>query len=123
MCSARRGGQRKDGMATSVLIVGGGVIGCALAHYLTKRGAGVTLLERRRVGQEASWATAGIITAPLAPGVSIARARLELASAERYRALVEELREETGISVEYNPTGELLVALNDADAEALHETI
>jgi glycine oxidase len=110
-------------MATSVLIVGGGVIGCALAHYLTKGGAAVTLLERRRIGQEASWATAGIITAPLAPNVSIARARLELASAERYRALIEELREATGISVEYNPTGELLVALTDAEAEALHEAI
>jgi glycine oxidase len=110
-------------MATSVLIVGGGVIGCALAHYLTKSGAHVTLLERRRIGQEASWATAGIITAPLAPTIPIARARLELASAERYHTLVEELREATGISVEYNPTGELLVALTDAEAEALHEAI
>jgi glycine oxidase len=110
-------------MATSVLIVGGGVIGCALAHYLTKRGARVTLLERRLIGQEASWATAGIITAPLAPNVSMARARLELASAERYRALIDELREATGIGVEYNPTGELLVALTDAEAEALHEAI
>lgn len=110
-------------MATSVIIVGGGVIGCALAHFLTKSGATVTLLERRRIGQEASWATAGIITAPLAPNVSIARARLEVASAERYRPLVEELRDLTGISVEYNPTGELLVALTDDEAEALHEAI
>ena len=86
-------------MATSVIIVGGGVIGCALAHYLTRSGAQVTLLERRRIGQEASWATAGIISAPLAPNVSIARARLEVASAERYRPLVEELRDITGISV------------------------
>ena len=110
-------------MAKTVLIVGGGVIGCALAHYLTKGGARVTLIERQRLAQEASWATAGIISAPLAPTIPIARARLELRSAELFRGLVEELREDTGIGVEYNPTGEFLVALTDAEAEALHEAI
>ena len=30
----------------SVLIVGGGIIGCATAHELAKRGCSVTLLER-----------------------------------------------------------------------------
>lgn len=110
-------------MTKTIVIVGGGVIGCALAHYLTRAGALVTLIERQRLAQEASWATAGIISAPLAPTIAIDRARLELRSAELFRGLVEELRETTGIAVEYNPTGELLVALSDAEAEALHEAI
>lgn len=110
-------------MAKTVLIVGGGVIGCALAHYLTKGGAQVTLIERQRLAQEASWATAGIITAPLATIIPIARARLEMRSAELFRGLIEELQADTGIGVEYNPTGEFLVALSDAEAEAQHEAI
>lgn len=110
-------------MAKAVAIVGGGVIGCALAHYLAKGGAAVTLLERRGIGEEASWATAGIVTAPLLPTTPIARARLEVRSAERYPALIEELRAATGMGVEYNPTGELLVALGEEEAETLHEAV
>ena len=110
-------------MAKTVLVIGGGVIGCALAHYLAKGGAQVTLIERGRLAQEASWATAGIITAPLSPEIPIERARLELRSAELFPELIEELRTATGIGVEYNPTGELLVALTEAEAETLHEAI
>ncbi len=110
-------------MAKTVLVIGGGVIGCALAHYLAKGGAQVTLIERQRLAQESSWATAGIISAPLSPDIPIERARLELRSAALFPELIEELRAATGIGVEYNPTGELLVALTEADAEKLHESI
>lgn len=112
-------------MATSVLIVGGGVIGCALAHYLTKGGATVTLLERRRLAQEASWATAGIISPPRPTNdpAALARARLELRSTALFPSLIEELREATGIGVEYNPSGQLMVALGADEAEGLREMI
>src|SRR5437870_885564 len=55
------------GAAADVLIVGGGVIGCAIAHNLAKQGARVTIVERRRLGQEASWASAGIVAPPGSP--------------------------------------------------------
>jgi len=44
-----------------VLIVGGGVIGLSLAREIAGRGPRVTLLERARTGQEASWAAAGML--------------------------------------------------------------
>ena len=53
----------------SVLIVGGGAIGCALARELAGRGAAVTVLERAKPGSEASGAAAGLI-APQAEGLS-----------------------------------------------------
>lgn len=46
----------------SVIIVGGGVIGCATAYYLARAGADVTLLERGSVSSEASGAAAGILS-------------------------------------------------------------
>jgi D-amino-acid dehydrogenase len=47
-----------------VVIVGGGVIGVCVAHFLAKRGAAVTLMERDEIGAGASAGNAGCI----APG-------------------------------------------------------
>jgi len=46
-----------------VAIVGGGVIGLALARELSSRGADVVVVERGRTGEEASSAAAGLLTA------------------------------------------------------------
>ena len=48
-----------------VVIVGGGVVGSAVAYYLTKAGAGVTLVERDGLaagasGAAAAWASAWV---------------------------------------------------------------
>jgi glycine oxidase len=45
----------------SVIVVGGGVIGCATAYYLAREGADVTVLERGEVSSEASGAAAGVL--------------------------------------------------------------
>ena len=38
-----------------VVVVGGGVIGCATAYYLAREGADVTLLEREGLAGEGEW--------------------------------------------------------------------
>jgi D-amino-acid dehydrogenase len=63
-----------------VVVVGGGVIGLAVAWSLSRRGADVTVLERDRCGAGASWGNAGWVTpglsAPIpAPGVMRQAAR------------------------------------------------
>ena len=47
------------------IILGGGIIGCALAEELARRGQRVQVLERGRVGAEASSAAAGILAAQM----------------------------------------------------------
>jgi len=46
-----------------VVVVGGGVIGVCTAYFLTRAGAEVTLIERGRIGGEASWGNAGTVSA------------------------------------------------------------
>jgi glycine oxidase len=106
-----------------VLVIGGGVIGCAIAYALSKAGVQVTLAERRRIGEEASWATAGLISLPRSPDLPLERARLQTRSHQLYPALVEELHEATGLSVEYSRAGELAVACDEQEAAALRAAI
>lgn len=47
--------------STDVLIVGGGVLGCATAYYLACRGVDVLLIERGALNREASGANAGTL--------------------------------------------------------------
>ena len=87
-----------------ILIVGGGIIGCATAYELAKAGAAVTVLERATPGAEASGAAAGLL-APLGESAETAFAQLAIESWRRYPAVVRELRERTGIDVEHVTRG------------------
>ena len=44
-----------------VIIVGGGICGAMTAYFLRLEGVSVALLDKGRVGQEASWAAAGMV--------------------------------------------------------------
>jgi glycine oxidase len=102
-----------------VLVVGAGVIGCAVARHLALRGTRVRVLERGEPGRESSWAAAGLL-APLVgadePGPFV---ELLLRGREMYPAFAAALREETGIDVGYSDAGTLSLALTDADEPAM----
>ena len=46
---------------SEVVIIGGGIIGLACAHYLLDRDIGVRIVERDRIGQGASWGNCGLL--------------------------------------------------------------
>jgi glycine oxidase len=97
-----------------VCVVGGGIIGCATAWELARAGCAVTLFERATPGAEASSAAAGLL-APLGDTPDSAFARLALASWRLYPSLSEELRELTGIDVEYVTRGTIYPLLSVDD--------
>jgi len=94
-----------------VILIGGGVIGLSIACELAGEGLSVVVLEQGQMGQESSWAGAGI----LPPGNSrMARspeARLRAASHELWPALSARLREETGIDNGFCRAGGLEVRI------------
>jgi glycine oxidase len=99
--------------APDVLVLGGGVIGCAVALALRDRGLQVTVVERGEPAREASWAAAGIL-APQAeahgPGPFL---QLALASRARWGAWAAALAERTGLDVAYRHDGTLVLALDE----------
>jgi glycine oxidase len=90
----------------NVIVVGGGVIGCATACELARAGCTVILLERGRVGGEASGAAAGILS-PLGSSSASLYARVALESWRLYPRVVEDLRKTTGLDIEYATRGTL----------------
>ena len=104
---------------SEILVVGGGVIGCAIAYYLVKHGVSVTLIERGDIGGESTGASAGII-APLLeasePGPFLDLAMISL---KMYSDLAGALAEEANIDISYRPTGALYIALSEENKQTL----
>jgi glycine oxidase len=93
-----------------VIIIGGGVIGLSIAYVLAQEGVAVTVLDRRELGREASWAGAGLIP-PYAERLTRSPP-LELRSwsAVLYPAWSQRLYSETGIDNGYRRSGGVDVA-------------
>jgi glycine oxidase len=99
-----------------IVIVGGGIIGCAVAERLSRDGHQVLLLERDRVGAHASGAAAGL----LAPFSESEGASSELG--ERSLALFPELvarLSRCGMDVEFRRHETIRPALTAADERRL----
>lgn len=103
----------------SVIVVGAGIVGCAIARELAVRGVAVTVFDDRPVGGGATRASAGM----LAPYVE-AHERgplLDLAvrSLELYDDWIAAVRRESDTDVEYRRIGTLEVALDPGHAADL----
>jgi glycine/D-amino acid oxidase-like deaminating enzyme len=118
--------------STDVLIVGGGVLGCATAYYLACRGVDTLLVERGALNREASGASAGTLHIQIPafhfrthylenPGAAqrephvAATNRLFVAAAEAWCRIEREMHADFGVRI----VGGLMVAESDRDLEAL----
>jgi glycine oxidase len=102
----------------NILVVGAGVVGCAIAHELASRGARVRVLDARGIGLGATRASAGIL-APHIEGHIPALRTIAARSLALYDEFVRRVAEDSGETIEYQRTGTLQVALDSADASAL----
>jgi len=97
----------------SVVIVGGGIVGCSLAYHLTLRGCtDVVLLERKQLTCGTTWHAAGL--------VGQLRATYNLTRLAQYTTnLYASLEQETGQATGFRQTGSIAVATNMARFEEL----
>jgi len=101
------------------IVVGGGIVGLSAAREMAGQGARVVVVERRRVGEEASSAAAGMLAPQVHADADTALLSLSLRARDRHLALAVELEAETGISVELSALGALDVAFTEEDERAL----
>ena len=102
--------------SAEIVIIGGGVIGLAVARALALRGAtDVCLIERSTVGREASFAAAGMLAPQAEANSRDDFFTLASRSREMYANFAASLREETGTDIELNTTGTLYLALTYHD--------
>lgn len=100
---------------TEILIIGGGVIGCAIAFELARKGRKVTVIERNEPGCEASNAAAGILGPQLEASGPGPLLDLKLAGKALFAHTADLLRRETGIDVEYRSIGVLYLILSESE--------
>jgi glycine/D-amino acid oxidase-like deaminating enzyme len=89
-------------MSRGVVVVGGGIVGCATAYYCARAGMAVTLLERRTIGYGASGRNPGFLW------LHCRTAGFALDIARAGRMLYPQLLEELPGGFEFRPSGGLM---------------
>lgn len=106
-----------------VCIVGGGVIGVAIAYYLSLEKIRVLVLERHQVGQQASQGAVGFLSIDSVPFVHDALRQAAIESRRQYHHLERRFKETCGVDIELEECGTLRVAMDEADLAALQKEI
>jgi glycine oxidase len=99
-----------------VVVIGGGVIGCAVAERLSFDGHQITLLERDQLGSRASGAAAGELSPQSATPNAEALARKSL---QLFPELIARIEKDGAMDVEYRVQQGLQPAFSEEEAKAL----
>ena len=104
---------------SQVVVIGAGIVGCAIAYELARRGVSVRVIDCREVGQGATQASAGV----LAPYIEAHDRRplldLTTRSLDLYDEFVARVVEDSGAAVPYVRTGTLEIATGSQDMARL----
>src|SRR5471032_422652 len=105
-----------------VIVVGAGIVGCAIAHELARRGASVEIVDERPVGMGATQASAGVLAPFIEAREGSALLDLTVRSLGLFDTFMERVVAESGVAVPYRRTGTLDIATTDAEMRALRAT-
>src|SRR5262250_936521 len=104
-------------------IAGGGLIGCAIALELSRAGLRVALLDARDPGNEASWASAGILSPAPENSAMISLVPLGRASLALYPDFIASVEELSGSSTGFRQKGTLETLFSRSAKEELNTII
>jgi glycine oxidase len=104
-----------DSRPADVVIVGGGVIGCCIAYFLTLGGARVTVLERGQLASGASGVAAGMLAPQVEAPFADPFFELCVLGRAEHAPLAAALQDDVGLDVEYRQTGILRVARTESE--------
>lgn len=102
--------------AASVVIVGGGVIGCSAAFHLAEAGVDVVLLEREQLGSGSTCRAAGGVRAQFSDALNIEIAQRSL---EAFR----EFARRPGWEIDFKQVGYLFVLSRESDVAVFERNV
>jgi glycine oxidase len=104
-----------------VIVIGGGVIGLSTAFRLAGEGISCAVLDQGPLGQESSWAGAGMLPPGNPEKARTAEARLRAASHQLWPDISDQLRELTRVDNGFRRCGGLELRLDGPASELDHE--
>lgn len=99
-----------------VVIIGGGIVGCACAYYLTQEGVRVHLVERGALGSGASKAGMTHI-------VTWEEPETHLQLAKQSKLLYQELSQALPMDIQYRETGSIAIVEHPQSMASFNETV
>jgi glycine oxidase len=106
---------------SEVIVIGAGIVGCAVAQELARRGASVEVVDERLIGMGATQASAGILAPYVESREGSPLFELTARSLNLFDEFVARASEESGITVPYRRTGTLDVATNEVEMGRLRQ--
>jgi glycine oxidase len=107
---------------SEILIIGGGIIGLSIARNLRKLGVKkITILERGKLGHEASFAAAGMLAVQAETNKCDAFFRFCDESRNLFPNFASELLDETGIDIELETSGTLYLSFSENDSSEINK--
>ena len=104
---------------SDIIVIGAGIVGCAVADELAHRGASVEIVDERPVGMGATQASAGILAPHIEAREGHPLLDLAVRSLSLYNDFVERAVSEGGAPVAYQRNGTMTVATDESEWSAL----
>jgi len=110
------------GSPSDIIVVGAGIVGCAVAHELARRGASVEIVDDRPIGMGATQASAGVLAPYIEAREGSPLLDMTVRSLGMFDRFIEQVQAESGTVVPYRRTGTLDVATTETELNALRAT-
>ena len=111
---------------TDIIVIGAGIIGCAIAYELAKAGRSVLVIEKEQIGCEASSAAAGMLSAQLSHATEHPTSsffHLQIESRALFSKVVAELEKESSIAVDFKQNGIFYLLFSKKEMSAMQSRI
>lgn len=102
-----------------VIVVGGGIVGCAVAYELAQRGASVQVVDARAIGMGATQASAGILAPYKEAAEDSPLFELTVRSLSLYDEFIQRVASDSGMTIAYRRSGTLDVAPDEPSMREL----
>src|SRR5579864_2970621 len=107
---------------SDIIVIGAGVVGCAVAYELARRGASVEIVDERPVGMGATQASAGVLAPYIEARDGSALLEWTVRSLGLYDDFVARVSEDSGAAIPYRRSGTIDLATSERELDTLRTT-